>query len=67
MNDFRVHWRHVQAARLCSRGARKWFSDRGLDWRDFLKNGIAAQTLIDLHDAMADRVIRIAREENEGA
>lgn len=65
MNNFTVRLRHIQAARLCSRGARKWFTDRGLDWSDFLKNGIAAQTLIDTNDALADRVIAVARREQE--
>lgn len=65
MNDITVHWRHIQAARLCSRGARKWFTDRGLDWSDFLKNGIAAQTLSDLEDALADRVVKVAKFEKK--
>lgn len=67
MSELTVRWRHIQAARLCSRGARKWFTDRGLDWNDFLKNGIAAQTLSDLEDALADRVVKVASNEKEGS
>lgn len=61
----------VRAVPLCTRGARRWFDGYGLDFRDFLINGIAAETLAALDDALANRVIaaaeaRAAETRNDG-
>jgi hypothetical protein len=56
--------RHIRAAKLCSPGARDWWKHQGLDWSDFLDNGIPAQTLIDTNDPLALRVVEIASEDN---
>lgn len=59
----------AREAGLCSPGQRAWFRRHGLDFRRFLDQGIDAQTLIALDDAMADRAVRqaIARLQAEGA
>lgn len=62
----RVYMRHVRAAKFCSGGARNWWKRHGLDWSDFLDNGIAEETLLQTGDALALRVIEIARNENGG-
>lgn len=64
-----VHMRHVRdkgdfGANLCTRGARAWFDTNGLDFRDFLDNGLPIETLEALHDALADRVCAAARREH---
>lgn len=43
--------------RMCSKGARLWFKRYGLDWVDFCKNGIEAQTLLDTGDTEAIKVV----------
>lgn len=46
----------------CNTGARLFFARHGLDWRDFLFNGIDAQALLATGDAMAEAVVAAARE-----
>jgi hypothetical protein len=50
----------VRAANMCSGGARYFFKRNGLDWQDFLRNGIPAKTLIELGDPMALQVVEAA-------
>lgn len=58
----RVYAKDIRAAKLCFGGARSWFRRHGLDWQDFLANGIAAERLAATGDALAFRVIAIAQE-----
>lgn len=58
--------RHVRAAKFCSAGARTWWKHHGLDWSDFLDNGIEPETLLQTGDALAARVVEIARNEHVG-
>ena len=51
----------LRAARLCFQGSRPWLARHGLSWRDFLANGIEAETLEAIGDALALRVIAQAR------
>jgi hypothetical protein len=57
----RVTMRHIRAAKLCRRGTKAFFERHDLDWIDFLKNGIEAEKLAATGDAMALRVVEIAR------
>lgn len=59
--EFRVTMADVRAAKMCSKGARAFFARHDLDWRDFLKNGIAVETLEEINDAMSNKVIEVAR------
>lgn len=63
----RIYIRHMRAAGYCRKeGVKPFFNARNWDWQDFLANGIEAQKLIDTNDAMALRVVEIAKvEENE--
>lgn len=47
---------------ICVPGARRWFEANGLDFRDFLANGMNARQLA-TYDALSARVVadRIAR------
>lgn len=56
---------HMRKAELCSQGAREWFAFQGLSWMDFLENGISADKLDALNDAIANQVSAIARQEAE--
>lgn len=61
-----VTHRHARELGYCNRGLRAWFSREGMDWADFLKNGIAADVLRQHDNAMAERVIARAEGENHG-
>lgn len=50
----------ARALRYCSRGIRQFFARHGLDYSDFLRNGIPARDLRATGDAMALKVIEVA-------
>lgn len=52
----------IRAAKMCARGTRAFFQRHGLDWTDFLKNGIPAEKLAATGDPMALQVVEVARE-----
>ena len=56
-----VRIEHVRKARLCNRGARKWFARQGWNWQEFLDNGIDAELLIATDDPYALRAVEAAR------
>ncbi|MDR7062009.1 MULTISPECIES: hypothetical protein [unclassified Sphingopyxis] len=68
MTDLRVFSRHMRSAQLCMPGARRWFAAHGLDWSDFVTNGIPATVLGQWGDPLAARAIEQARAEetNDG-
>ena len=59
--DVLVTIAHVRAAGLCVHGTRTWFARQGLDFRDFLARGLPASVLLATGDAMARRVVEVAR------
>lgn len=52
----------------CVRGARRWFEQNGLDFRDFLENGISEERFLATGDALAQEVVddKRAREQADG-
>lgn len=62
-SDLRVHMRHVRAAKLCSGGARRYFMQHGLDWNDFLANGVPVSVLDEIGDPMGQRAVAAAKAE----
>lgn len=66
ISELRVHMRHVRAAKLCAGGARRWFAMRGLNWTEFLAEGIPAKELLKTKDPFAAKVVAIARKEKRG-
>lgn len=59
--DFIVTMRHVRQAGMCARGARAFAKKYELDWSSFLKNGIPASKLEATGDALALKVVEVAR------
>lgn len=51
----------VRAVGLCVNGTRVWFAHQDMDFRAFLRDGCAAETLLATGDAMALRVVEHAR------
>lgn len=66
VTSLRVYMRHLRTAKLCAPGAKDWWARHNLDFRDFVRNGIAAETLIETGDPDALRVVEIARTEHGG-
>jgi hypothetical protein len=56
--DLRITINDVMASGHCARGSRRWFHQYNLDFKDFLKNGIPAQTLLDTGDGLAEQIVR---------
>jgi hypothetical protein len=56
----RVTIRDLRDARYCRAGVRPWFQRHGLNWQDFLAQGIEADQLRATGDALVEPVIRIA-------
>lgn len=54
---------HVRKAKLCARGMRGWFARHDIDFMDFLKNGMPISKAEAMNDALANRVIEVARNE----
>lgn len=65
MSEIRVTMRHIRQCKMCSRGARAFFSRHGLDWSEFLRAGIPVEALEQTGDAMAAQVAAAARAEQE--
>lgn len=65
----RIYRTHLvdDAGRMCSKGARLWWQRAGLDWSDFIENGIDAAVLKAAapHDARVDMVIERAKRGQE--
>jgi hypothetical protein len=61
--EVQVFMRHIRAAKLCSGGARIFASRHGLNWNDFLTNGISSATLEEIGDPMTLRAVEAARAE----
>ncbi len=56
----RITIQHVRRVRgfsrkpgFCAKGLKAWFERNGLDYRDFLKNGIEEEVLLKTGDPMA--------------
>ena len=47
---------------FCRGGARDWFAAHGLDWTDFIRNGIAAEAMEATGDALGLALVAWARE-----
>ena len=69
MTDLIVTTRHLftipgysRRRGFCRGKSRDWFERHGLDWRDFARNGIPAETLEATGDGMAIALVKWARE-----
>lgn len=58
----KITMRDVRGAGMCSKGARQFFKRHRLSWPEFLKAGVDVEKVEATGDAMALRVIEVARE-----
>lgn len=65
MSNVIVKIEHCRKLLYCSRGIRDLFARCGLNYSDFLVNGIDAQTLLEAsnYDAMVEAVVEVASGE----
>jgi hypothetical protein len=63
-----IRMEDINAAGFCGLGARRWFHSRGIDFNDFMKNGIDADELIARGDHLAVVVVerKRKREQQDG-
>lgn len=54
---------HAKRLNMCSRGIRQWFEINGLDYSQFLKEGLPASQVEATNNALAIKVAAMAREE----
>lgn len=63
------HLRGVQGVKnrpgFCLASSRAWCEANGLDWRDFCRNGIAADVLLATDDPLARRLVEHAAKVEE--
>lgn len=61
--DFIVTARDVRAAGFCiTPGLKGFLEARGIELRDFIRDGLPAKSLLAFQDARADRAVAKARE-----
>lgn len=60
-----VYHRHIKSPGLnyCNPGARQWFKRNGLNWSEFVRNGLPDHVLLATNDAMAIAAVNEARKE----
>lgn len=54
-----------KAGHCIAAGAKPWFANHGLDFRDFMRNGIDARRFWEKGDALSARVVRLALERRQ--
>jgi hypothetical protein len=52
----------VRLAGHCVAGARDWFGRHGLDFRDFIRNGVEEQKFLAAGDALAVEIVKAKRD-----
>lgn len=57
-----ITMKDVRAANMCGGGTRKFLADHGFDLSTFLKEGLPAEVLEATGDALALKVVEVARE-----
>lgn len=60
-----ITMRDVRAAKMCSGGARRWAARHGVDWLDFVQNGIEAERILETGCPIGKRLVETARVERK--
>jgi hypothetical protein len=56
--DLRITITDCRRVGFCASGIKRWFEAQGFDFRNFLKNGIDADTFLATGDGQANQVVR---------
>ena len=57
----KIYMSDLRKAKMCARGSRAFFLSKGLDWQDFLTNGIDLEVAEKLDDAMVQQVVECVK------
>jgi hypothetical protein len=60
--DFKITMRDVRAANMCSGGARMFFKQHGLNWSQFVKEGLSASKFAETGDALGLKLVEITKQ-----
>jgi hypothetical protein len=63
--DLRITVTDTRLAGHCVRGVKDWFEQKNLDFRSFIKDGIAAEDFLATEDALAERIVRLKLEREQ--
>lgn len=51
----------IRAAHMCGPGTRRFFKRHNMNWQEFITNGLPEEDFIATGDAMAMKVVEVAR------
>jgi hypothetical protein len=60
----RIYIRHIRALGLCRSGACRWAENHGINWSEFVSNGIDMGDLKHIDDPFLDNIRHIAEQES---
>jgi len=58
-----VRMEHLRRLKFCSRGAREFCQQHGLDWSRLVREGLPVEEVAATGDAMALMLVEVAREQ----
>lgn len=61
MSERPITMSELRACGMCSRGTKTWFEAHGLDFKAFLRDGIAAEELLATGDGLGIRAVVLVR------
>ena len=57
----KIYMSDLRKAKMCANGARSFAGRNGIDWTDFLKNGIDISKIENIDDAMVQQVVKAVK------
>jgi len=54
----KIYMSDLRKAKMCAKGARGFADRNGIDWKDFLRNGIDISKIENIDDAMVQQVVK---------
>lgn len=64
MSKNKITAQHCQQLGYCMKSVKPWFASHGLDFRDFVRNGIEPEKLLATNDEYARKIVAHAQEES---
>lgn len=65
MSDRICRIRHAKSLNYCARGMRAFFKEHGLNYLQFVREGLTPEELLATEDEMAIRVVKVALAERD--
>lgn len=62
----RLLYKHCKALRYCDRGIKAFMEAKGIDYADFVANGVPAEVARSWNDLMVNRALELAERESNG-